>query len=433
MTADEARAYLSRLSSHQGQRVGDTAYMNPEFAIRLATAIQQARNEGMAVSVFSGFREPNNHPSAYDLKGDSSHSYGLAADVSGIGPAGSATATRWRQIAEGAGLSSPYDPNGGEWNHWQIGPKLETDTALRDRLVAAKASGNINQMWAAYTPESAGGGQGQYTADQVFNAIYGQESNYGQNAVTSPRGAHGGMQIIPETFARYALPGENIDNPADNLAVGHRIVNDLMEKFGNDPAKVAVAYFSGEGNVAKAGATPFLADSGDGSKKVSSYVNDIMKRLGSPTAYAGGAAAPGAVKPAATAQTPPDPQAQIGSAIGQALGSLSNSETSSAFGGGGQVSDPPDAPPIRTPAMGADFMPPPQNPVPANLAGGLGSQLGSLAIQPQTQPLGDPSITQGAPSMTSMLGQIGTPNDPTAYDPRRTGAINPYARAPRIA
>lgn len=428
MTADEARAYLSRLSSHQG-RAGDTDYMNPEFAVRLATAIQQARAEGIPVSLTSGYRSDSTTGSTYDAGGNSSHGYGLAGDVGGLdGPNGKLT-TRWGQIASDNGLSNPYGiGNSAEFNHWQLPPQpLERTPEVLARLKAARATGEPGQMWAAYTPESAGGGAKQYTADQVFNAIYGQESSFGQD----PKAGNNVMQIQPGTWGIYAQPGEDINNRADNLAVGHRIVNDLMEKFGNDPAKVAVAYFSGEGNVSKDGATPFLKDSSDGSKAVSSYVNDIMRRVGGPApAYAG--ATPGAVKPAA-AQTPPDPQAQIGSAIGQALGNLSNSETSSAFGGGGQVSDPPDAPPIRTPAMGADFMPPPQNPVPAQLAGGLGSQLGSLAIQPQTQPLGDPSITQGAPSMTSMLGQIGTPNDPTAYDPRRTGAINPYARAPRIA
>ena len=168
------------------------------------------------------------------------------------------------------------------------------------------------------------------------------------------------------------------------------------------------------------------------------YIAEVSPLIGAKTplvvASAGGAAGgsqtPGSAA-APAAQAPPTPQAQIASSIGQALGSLSSSESSSAFGGG--VIDPPDAPAIRAPALGADFMAPPANPVPASLAGGLGSQLGSLAIQPQTQPLADPSITQGAPSMTSMLGQIGTIDDLTAGDPRRTGAINPYARAPRIS
>jgi hypothetical protein len=53
------------------------------------------------------------------------------------------------------------------------------------------------------------------------------------------------MQIQPETFKQYAAPGESIDNPADNQAVGKRIIDDLSAKSGGDPARIAVGYFSG--------------------------------------------------------------------------------------------------------------------------------------------------------------------------------------------
>ena len=100
-------------------------------------------------------------------------------------------------------------------------------------------------------------------------------------------------------------------------------------------------------------------------------------------------------------------------------------------GSGSQIIDPPDQPAIRTPAMETDFTPPPANPVPQTLAGGIGPTLGSIALQPQPLPsaVEDPgSITAGAPSMTAMLGGLGTASDPTLYDPRRTGSINPYTR-----
>ena len=231
------------------------------------------------------------------------------------------------------------------------------------------------------------------------------------------------MQIQPGTWKTYAQPGENINDRAANIAVGHRIVNDLMEKFNNDPSRVAVAYFSGEGNVAKDGATPYLKDSNDGSKAVSSYVSDIMRRLG---AGGGGGSS---TTPVAAPQTPapPNPLASLGSSLGETLSQMS-------MGGGGsgsQIIDPPDQPAIRTPAMETDFTPPPANPVPQTLAGGIGPTLGSIALQPQPLPsaVEDPgSITAGAPSMTGLLGGVGTANDPTLIDPRRTGSINPYTR-----
>jgi hypothetical protein len=135
---------------------------------------------------------------------------------------------------------------------------------------------------------------------------------------------------------------------------------------------------------------------------------------------------------AATAYKPPDPMAVLGASLGQDLASMSNSFSSGS--GGTRFADPPDQPAIRAPALYADFTPPAASPVPANLAG-LGPQLGSLAIQTQQTPFaGDPngSITQGAPSMTAMLGQLGSPNPANPGDPRATNTPNPYARYTRL-
>ena len=112
-------------------------------------------------------------------------------------------------------------------------------------------------------------------------AILQQESGNNPNAPTSVNGAVGPGQIMPATFKQYAKPGENINNPQDNAAVSQRIVNDLSAKTGGDPARVAVGYFSGPGNIAPPGSpTPWKADVADGNgKHVSSYVQDISNRL----------------------------------------------------------------------------------------------------------------------------------------------------------
>lgn len=116
----------------------------------------------------------------------------------------------------------------------------------------------------------------------VADAIHAQESGGKANSITSVDGAVGGWQITPATFAQYAKPGEDIKNPADNEAVGRRIVDDLKQKYPNDPARVATAYFSGQGNVAPPGSpTPWLHDATDGNgKSVSSYVSDVTGRMG---------------------------------------------------------------------------------------------------------------------------------------------------------
>lgn len=117
---------------------------------------------------------------------------------------------------------------------------------------------------------------------RLQSAIYGQESGSGANTQTSVTGARGGMQIEPDTFKRYASAGESIDNPADNKAVGDRILADYWKKYGGDPARAAVAYFSGPGNVAPAGSpTPWKNDKADPTgKTVSSYVNDVLRKMG---------------------------------------------------------------------------------------------------------------------------------------------------------
>ena len=88
----------------------------------MANAIQTAREQGIPATFMSGYREGSDDRT-YDMKGYSSHGYGLATDVGGIGGAGSKTAQQWNQIAQGAGLHNPYlgtKHEGKEWNHWQL-------------------------------------------------------------------------------------------------------------------------------------------------------------------------------------------------------------------------------------------------------------------------------------------------------------------------
>lgn len=119
------------------------------------------------------------------------------------------------------------------------------------------------------------------TQRQVMTALLAQESGSGRNTATSVDGARGAGQIIPATFSRYAKPGESIDNTEHNLAVMARIVKDAGGKFGDDPAKIATAYFSGDGNVNPGQGSAWKNDAADGNgKRVSGYVSDVMGRLG---------------------------------------------------------------------------------------------------------------------------------------------------------
>ena len=122
---------------------------------------------------------------------------------------------------------------------------------------------------------------GQGALASISNGILGQESGHNPNIGSSIDGAIGQAQIMPGTFAQYAKPGEDINNPADNLAVHQRIIQDLSDKSGGDPARIAVGYFSGPGNIAPPDSpTPWKNDLKDGNgKSVSSYVSDVLGRI----------------------------------------------------------------------------------------------------------------------------------------------------------
>jgi len=67
----------------------------------------------------------------------------------------------------------------------------------------------------------------------------------------------------------------------------------------------------------------------------------------------------------------------------------------------------------------------------------IASQLGQLASMPSPatgELSGDPgSITAGAPSMTAMLGTVGTPAEFNLMDPRRTVSPSLAMRGTRLA
>src|SRR5215831_11522415 len=126
------------------------------------------------------------------------------------------------------------------------------------------------------------------SSDQVWKSIFQQESSSGKDLRTSSTGAIGPGQIMPGTFKQWAQPGENIRNYDDNIAVSKRMVESYHKQFGGDPARVAVAYFSGPGNVAPAGSpTPWKSNRSDGATTVSQYVQQVIGRMGGSVSSSG--------------------------------------------------------------------------------------------------------------------------------------------------
>jgi len=186
---DDDRSYLNGLSEHP-DRPGDTSNMNPAFASALAASIRQARAAGLNIGVMSGFREAGQTGSSYDAGGNSSHTYGLASDISGLdGPNGPKT-KQWAAIAAANGLHNPYGVgNTKEFNHWQLPPlPLEQTPDLLNSLKAAKASGDINKVWAAAAPITSGT---QYAGP----GVPGTKINY-QNALIPGALANQGPESV---------------------------------------------------------------------------------------------------------------------------------------------------------------------------------------------------------------------------------------------
>lgn len=86
----------------------------------------------------------------------------------------------------------------------------------------------------------------------VARSIYMQESGGGRNTTTSNAGAHGGMQIIPDTFRSVADKGWDIDNPDHNARAGIRYLKQLDKMSGGDARLTAAGYYGGPGGMEKA-------------------------------------------------------------------------------------------------------------------------------------------------------------------------------------
>jgi hypothetical protein len=171
--------------------------------------------------------------------------------------------------------------------------------ALIDSLDLADGIGQIGNEIPLASPSDMAALQQKYAAPSgapatpatprmpIGQAIFGQESNFGAN--TKPNGVSAGpMQITPDTWSTaqkegLVQPGESINNRQDNYDVGQRLVSHYQQQFGNDPARVAVAYFSGPGNVSAAGSpNPYVRNVIDptSGKSTDSYVSDVLGRMG---------------------------------------------------------------------------------------------------------------------------------------------------------
>jgi hypothetical protein len=142
---EDDRAYLLETASpgatmtRQGPEIA-IARLNPEFVVRLASAIRDARVSGLpSAGIFSAYRPPGFGIGGFADKFKSLHAYGLAVDMTGIGEPGSKDAKLWHEIAERHGIFCPYGfDSRTEWNHCQATPlkSVIADNPLRRTITA---------------------------------------------------------------------------------------------------------------------------------------------------------------------------------------------------------------------------------------------------------------------------------------------------------
>jgi hypothetical protein len=97
--------------------------------------------------------------------------------------------------------------------------------------------------------------------------------------ISSPAGAQGMMQLMPDTAAEVAkqvgMTGYNLHNAADNIKLGTAYLSKMLYQHNGDIAKALAAYNAGPGAVQKYGGVPPYKETQDYVKKVTGYYREL--------------------------------------------------------------------------------------------------------------------------------------------------------------
>jgi LysM repeat protein len=143
-----------------------------------------------------------------------------------------------------------------------IGTVLHLPTVVRSLRPAAATIAGITTVRASLDRWSAAYGVDPHLA----RALAWMESGF-NNAMVSPVGAQGVMQILPTTwqYVESVLIGHRVTHTADgNVRVGVALLHHLLKAFGGDERLAVAAWYQGERAVKQDGvlkvSRPFVAD-----------------------------------------------------------------------------------------------------------------------------------------------------------------------------
>ena len=91
----------------------------------------------------------------------------------------------------------------------------------------------------------------------LITSVIAVESNFDPKAV-SRKNAHGLMQLLPETAARFGV--KNIDDPQENIDGGTQYLRELLERYKHDLVLTLAAYNAGPERVQQYGRVPPFAE-----------------------------------------------------------------------------------------------------------------------------------------------------------------------------